>query len=250
MLKVAVSGVCGRMGGLIIQNVLSDDHMEFVAAFDMVNIGTEVEGVNISDPQNMVNVLKNVKPDVLIDFTLADSSFENVKKAAASGVNIVVGTTGFSDEQMDEMLRAIEGNVAAVISPNFSIGVNVLWKMIKETSSYLEGYDIEIIEAHHRHKKDAPSGTAIYAAKLLGDKFVHGRDGICPRGDEIGIHSVRGGDIVADITVLFAGDGERFEISHQAHSRQAFASGAILAAKWVISAGKGVHSMGEVLGFK
>ena len=250
MIQVAVSGACGRMGSLIIQNVLSEDDMEFVAAFDVVNQGTEIEGVKISDPENMVKVLKDLKPDVLIDFTLADSSFENVKKAAESGVNLVVGTTGFSDEQRDIMAKAIEDNVAAVISPNFSIGVNVLWEMIKEASSYLEGYDIEILEAHHRHKKDAPSGTAIHAAKLLGNKFVHGRSGICPRGDEIGIHSIRGGDIVADITVLFAGDGERFEIAHQAHSRQAFASGAILAAKWVISAKKGIHSMGEVLGLE
>lgn len=248
-MRVAVSGACGRMGALIIQNIMESSDMELVAAFDVVKIGSEVEGVGVSDPQDMQEVLEEASPDVLIDFTLADSAFENVKKAASKGVNLIVGTTGFSEEQIDEMNKAIEGNVAAVISPNFSIGVNVFWKMIEDAKSYLKDYDIEIIEAHHRHKKDAPSGTALHAARILGDKFVYGREGVSPRGDEIGIHSVRGGDIVGDHTVLFAGEGERFEITHRAHSRQSFATGAIKAARWVVSAGNGVHSMSEVLGF-
>jgi len=248
-MKIAVTGACGRMGDWIIQNVSSSEDMVLVAAFDVVNIGTSIGDVVVSDPKEMRGVLKETKSDILIDFTSADSSLENIKTAVECGTNIVVGSTGFSDEQRREMGAVIGEKISAVISPNFSIGVNVFWKVIKEAQKYLEDYDIEIIEIHHKHKKDAPSGTAVYAAELLGDKFVHGRSGICPRNEgEIGVHSVRGGDVVGDHTLLFAGEGERLEIIHRAHSRQAFASGAIKAARWAMGATKGVHSFDEVLG--
>ena len=217
MIQVAVSGACGRMGTLIIQNVLSDENMELVACFDVKNVGDDCHGIKISDPARMEDVLKNSKADVLIDFTLADPSFENIKKAALAKVNLVVGTTGFSKEQHAKMDKIISKNVAAVISPNFSVGVNVFWNLIKEGEKYLKDYDVEIVEVHHRHKKDAPSGTALRAAEAFDRDIV--------------MHSLRCGDIVGDHTVLFAKDGERLEITHRAHSRQAFASGAILAAK-------------------
>ncbi|MDL5502021.1 MAG: 4-hydroxy-tetrahydrodipicolinate reductase, partial [Candidatus Methanoperedens sp.] len=138
---------------------------------------------------------------------------------------------------------------------NFSIGVNVFWGLLAEAAKRLDDYDIEIIEAHHNQKKDAPSGTAMKAAEVIsntlgGKELVYGRHGIAPRHKEIGIHAVRGGDIVGDHTVLFAGDGERIEIKHQAHSRQAFAKGAVTAALWVSKAQPGIYEMADVLGIK
>jgi 4-hydroxy-tetrahydrodipicolinate reductase len=181
---------------------------------------------------------------------------KNVIAGAGKKVNLVVGTTGFTPEQKALMEKAIKENgVAAVISPNFSIGVNVFWGLLAEAAKSLSDYDIEIIEAHHNQKKDAPSGTAVKAAEVIsktlgGKELVYGRHGLSPRKQEIGIHAVRGGDIVGDHTVLFAGDGERIEIKHQAHSRQAFAKGAVKAAVWVSSAPPGVYEMADVLGIK
>jgi 4-hydroxy-tetrahydrodipicolinate reductase len=170
-------------------------------------------------------------------------------------VNLVVGTTGFSPDQQSRIKKAVEGKVAAVISPNFMMGVNVFWKLIYEAALVLKDYDIEVIEAHHNQKKDAPSGTALAAVdalkKALGEvEVVHGREGVRLRGKEIGVHAIRGGDIVGDHTVLFAGPGERLEIKHQAHSRSAFASGAVQAARWVVDKEPGIYSMADVLASK
>jgi len=197
-------------------------------------------------------VLKLKRPDVLIDFTTASAAVGTVCGAADMGVNLVVGTTGFSEGQLDQMKKAIDGHVAAVISPNFMIGVNVFWRLLAEAAATLKDYDIEVIEAHHNQKKDAPSGTALAAVDVLKNatgitQVVYGRKGIALRGKEIGVHAVRGGDIVGDHTVLFAGPGERLEIKHQAHSRSAFASGAVRAARWVVKANPGVYSMSDVL---
>jgi 4-hydroxy-tetrahydrodipicolinate reductase len=190
---------------------------------------------------------------VLIDFTIASAAVENVRTAAEMGIDLVVGTTGFSPEQLARMSGAINGRVAAVITPNFSVGVNLFWKIVAEAASALKDYDIEIIEAHHNQKKDAPSGTALATVdaikSALGNvEVVYGREGIRLRGKEIGVHAVRAGDIVGDHTVLFAGPGERLEIKHQAHSRTAFASGAVRAACWVAGQEPGIYSMADVLG--
>lgn len=253
MTKVAVTGALGRMGTLIIQEVARSGDMELVAGLDVAGIGKPLLGeAAVLDARGLKGVLALTKPDVLIDFTAAPASTENVCIAAEMGVDLVVGTTGFSSDQLARMRNAIDGRVAAVISPNFSIGVNVFWKLIAIAAEALNGYDIEVIEAHHNQKKDAPSGTAVAAVevlkKALGDvEVVHGREGIRLRGKEIGVHAVRAGDIVGDHTVLFAGPGERLEIRHQAHSRTAFASGAVRAARWVAKAEPGVHSMADVL---
>lgn len=239
MIRVAVAGASGRMGKLIIQNVASADDMKLVAAFDVKGIGTDVGDVRISDVKDIHRVLTETVPGVLVDFTIAHAAVENVKSAAKHDVNIVVGTTGFTQEQHAEMEEAIDKKVAAVISPNFSVGVNVFWKIVTEAAGHLSDCDIEIVEAHHRHKKDAPSGTAIKTAKLIGKALG---------GVEIPIHSIRSGDIVGDHTVLYAGDGERMEIKHQAHSRQAFASGVMRGIRWVVNAKKGIYSMDDVLG--
>ncbi|MDD3421532.1 MAG: 4-hydroxy-tetrahydrodipicolinate reductase [Methanocellales archaeon] len=253
MIKVAVTGACGRMGSLITKNVLEEDGMELVAAFDVRDVGSDVGGVKVSDAKYVDEVLTKKNPDVLVDFTTASGAVENVISAAEHGVNLVIGTTGFTPRQQAQMERAIDERVAAVISPNFSVGVNVFWKIIGEAAKHLENYDVEIVETHHRHKKDAPSGTATRAAKIISDalggkKTIYGREGVCPREDEIGVHAVRGGDIVGDHLVLFAGDGERMEIIHRAHSRQAFASGVLRAIRWVVNSKKGIHSMEDVLG--
>lgn len=262
MIRAAVTGACGRMGTLIIQNILSSGGMELSAAFDITNIGLDVGeatgsgrlGVPVSDPGDMETVIKETNTQVVIDFTIAAAAAGNVVSAANAGANLVVGTTGFSEEQLAGMHKAIEDNeVSAVISPNFAVGVNIFWELLKEAAGYLDGFDVEIIEAHHNKKKDAPSGTAVKAAQVVnevlgGREYVYGRQGLAPRGDEIGIHAVRGGDVVGDHTVMFFGDGERIEVKHQAHSRQAFAGGAVRAALWVMEQGAGVYGMADVLG--
>lgn len=264
MIKTAVAGACGQMGGLIIENILRSKDMELAAAIDVTNIGKDIGeviragklDVPVTDAKDIEKILRDSKPDVLIDFTIAQAAVKNVIASAHNKVNIVVGTTGFTEEQRSLMDGSIyEHGISAVISPNFSIGVNVFWGLLVEAAKKLDEYDIEIIEAHHNRKKDAPSGTAVKAAQVIsntlgGKDLIYGRRGLAPRGREIGIHAVRGGDIVGDHTVLFAGDGERIEIKHQAHSRQAFAKGAVKAAKWVSSAKSGIYEMADVLGIK
>ncbi len=262
MIKIAVTGACGRMGGLIIENVLKSKDLKLVSAIDVTSIGKDIGevmrvgklNVVVEDANQIEAALERAKPDVLIDFTIASAAVKNVLAGARKKVALVVGTTGFTQEQRSLMENAIkDNNVAAVISPNFSIGVNVFWGLLAEAAKRLGDYDVEIIEAHHNQKKDAPSGTAMKAAEVIsktlgGREFVYGRHGISPRQKEIGIHAVRGGDIVGDHTVLFAGDGERIEIKHQAHSRQAFARGAVRAAAWVSTAKPGIYEMADVLG--
>ncbi len=250
--KVAIAGINGRMGQMITDTLLAQPDMALVAGFDLQG-GRKVDKITVSPASDMGSVLKAAKPDVLIDFTIASATVQNVKTAAASGVNLVIGTTGFDDAQKAEIKKAIEtGKVAAIMSPNYSVGVQVFLKLLREAAKRLDDCDIEIIEAHHNKKKDAPSGTALKAADVIASalpvkpKYVHGREGVALRAKEIGIHAVRGGDIVGDHTVLFACDGERIEVKHQAHSRQAFASGAVKAAKWIASQKPGLYSMDDM----
>ncbi len=246
------------MGTLVIQEASRIEGMELVAGLDAVGAGKPLPGgVLVKDASQLEQVLKETRPDVLIDFTIAKAAVENVCTAASLGVDLVVGTTGISSEQHSQMREAIEGNVAAVITPNFSVGVNLFWKLVADAAAALKGYDfdIEIIEAHHNQKKDAPSGTALATLEAIrrarGEsdlpEVVYGRNGIMPRGKEIGVHAVRAGDIVGDHTVLLAGSGERLEIRHQAHSRAAFASGAVRAASWVAGRKPGIYGMADVL---
>ncbi len=261
--RVALVGACGRMGTQIVRRVLATEGMTISAAFDLVNIGKdigEVVGVGaidvpVSDSKDLAQVLTDSKTDVLIDFTIAPATAANAPVAAAAGVNLIIGTTGLTAEQKTAITDAvIKNNVAAVISTNYSIGVGVFNKLIRAAAQYLgNDYDVEIIEAHHNQKKDAPSGTAMTAAEIIseamgGKEFAYGREGVCPRGKEIGIHAVRGGDIVGDHTVMFIGNSERIEIRHQAHSREIFVGGAVMAAGWVVSQKKGVvYEMADVL---
>ncbi|KQM10196.1 4-hydroxy-tetrahydrodipicolinate reductase [Methanomassiliicoccales archaeon RumEn M2] len=261
--RVALVGACGKMGSLIIRRLLATDGVALSAAFDLVNIGKDVGevigagklNVLVSDSKDLSSVLKETRTDVLIDFTIAPATAVNAPVAAAAGVNLIIGTTGLTAEQRTNITEAvIKNNVSAVISSNYSIGVGVFFKLIRDAARYLgNDYDVEIIEAHHNQKKDAPSGTAMTAAEIIskemgGKDFVFGREGLCPRGKEIGIHAVRGGDIVGDHTVMFIGNSERIELRHQAHSREIFVGGAVMAAKWVVSQKKGVvYEMSDVL---
>ncbi|MDK2892157.1 4-hydroxy-tetrahydrodipicolinate reductase [Methanohalophilus sp.] len=263
MIKVGVLGAAGRMGGLIIQNIVKNGNLQLVSAFDLTKIGADAGevaqagnlGVPISDINDLGTILNDTKTDVLIDFTIADATAANAPIAASCGVNLVIGTTGLNPEQQEIVKGSItENNISAVIAPNYAVGVNVFFRIIREAAKYLADNDIEIIEVHHNQKQDAPSGTALKAAEVIAEElnkteFVYGRHGKAPRGDEIGIHAVRGGDIAGDHTVLFAGDGERIEIKHQAHTRQAFAAGAVKAAEWISSKEPGIYSIEDILGF-
>lgn len=253
MTRIAITGAFGRMGALIIQEAAKIKDMRLVAGLDVAGIGNALPGgIIVRDATELEAALKECNADVLIDFTIANAAVNNVCTAASLGIDLVVGTTGFSEQQHSQMKKAIEGHVAAVITPNFSLGVNIFWKLVADAAAALKDYDIEIIEAHHNQKKDAPSGTALATVqaikRALGEKeIVYGRKGVMPRGREIGVHAVRGGDIVGDHTVLFAGSGERLEIKHQAHSRTSFASGAVRAAEWVVGKEPGIYSMADVL---
>lgn len=254
MIKFAVAGALGRMGTLVIQEAAKAGDLQLVAGFDVAGAGKVLPGgVLVSDASQLKSTLASSKAVVLIDFTVASAAVETVCSAADMGIDLVVGTTGFSPDQLSRMKAAIDGRVSAVITPNFSVGVNLFWRLVAEAATALRDYDIEIIEAHHNQKKDAPSGTALATVEAiknaLGDiEVVHGREGLRQRGKEIGVHAVRAGDIVGDHTVLFAGAGERLEIKHQAHSRTAFASGAVRAARWVVDKEPGIYSMADVLG--
>lgn len=273
MIKVAVTGATGRMGSKIIKNILQQEDMELVAAIEASNtpfagrdvgevIGTGTLEIEITPSDELYQVLDDTKPDVLVDFTIASAAVETIKVASEAGVNLVVGTTGFSEEQLKWIRRIIEqNNVKAVIAPNMAVGVNVFFKILKDLAPILADYDIEIIEAHHKHKKDAPSGTAVRAYEIMATELgrdtskvgVYGREGLVGErtSDEIGLHAVRGGDIVGDHTVLFAGEGERLEIIHRANNRQAFVNGIMKAIRYVLTGPEGkISDMGDVLGLK
>jgi 4-hydroxy-tetrahydrodipicolinate reductase len=273
MIKVAVTGAAGRMGSGIIKKITEQDDMKVVAAIEMPNTpleGNDVGiqagigeiGVKITGSENLEQTLKESRPDVLVDFTIAPAAVETIKTATACGVNIVVGTTGFTEEQMASNIKNVEdNNVGAVISSNMAIGVNVFFNTLKKLAPLLYDFDIEIIEAHHNQKKDAPSGTAMTAFEVIAEELnrdteevgVYGRQGLVGKrtADEIGVHAIRGGDIVGDHIVMFVGDGERLEVKHQAHTREVFIAGVIRAIRYVPTAKKGIVSgMNDVLGLE
>ncbi len=265
-MKIAVAGACGKMGSRIVRRA-SLEGMQVVALFereDHPGIGKNAKeiigidmGLKISGAESIEEVLKKTGADVFVDFTRVDAARKNIEKAANANVDMVIGTTGFIDEDMkrfEELSR--EKNFAMVVSPNMAVGVNLLFKISSILSKSLKGYDIEIVEMHHREKLDAPSGTAKKIAEIIAESLGKGRESIrFGRGQEYGkrddciyIHALRGGDIFGDHTVIFAGNGERIEITHRATSRDAFVSGVIRAIRWVKNAKKGkVYSMFDVL---
>lgn len=253
MIKVAVCGALGRMGTIVGRVVNESGTCRIVGGIDLKE-GTYY-GTKVITTNQMESFLSEQDPDVIIDFTVAAAAVENVKKAARSGAAIVVGTTGFTPAQREEMRKAIEGHVPAVISSNFSVGVNIFWQLIREAARHLGEYDIEVMEAHHRYKKDAPSGTAKTILEILEKevgvrKNLYGREGMCERGQEIGVHVVRAGDIVGEHSVLFAGNYECIELSHRAYDRAVFARGALKATEWIVGKPPKIFAMADVLGLK
>ncbi|MDD1703287.1 MAG: 4-hydroxy-tetrahydrodipicolinate reductase [Methanoregula sp.] len=251
MVKVVICGALGRMGQTLGRMVKESGDLELAGGIDL-HAGTFF-GAEIVETKDMEAFLARTKPDVLIDFTIAAAAVQNVTLAARHNVALIVGTTGFTPEQRALMAQAIEGHVPAVISSNFSVGVNIFWELVRDAAKLLGDYDIEVIEAHHRNKKDAPSGTAKTILQILDEeagsrKKLYGREGMLERGNEIGVHVIRGGDIVGDHTVMFSKNFETIELTHRAYDRSVFASGALRAARWVAGRKPGIYGMNDVLG--
>lgn len=265
--RLAICGAAGRMGRTILEVCRDDDDTTVTAAIEHAdspalgrdageiagigNLGIEI----VSDVAAVTD-----RFDVLVDFTLAQAVVENVGKCRAAGRKMVIGTTGMDDAQTTA-IRAASDDIAIVFAPNMSIGVNLCFKLVELAAQAIgAGTDIEIIEAHHNQKKDAPSGTAVRMGEIiagvlgrnLAEHAVYGREGHTGIRDPqtIGFETIRGGDIVGEHTVMFAGAGERVEIVHRATSRKTFAGGAVLAAKWLMSREKGLFDMQDVLGLR
>ena len=266
MLKVVIAGCSGRMGHALLEGVFADAELALHGALDRADspqIGLDAgeqfgkkSGVLIS--HDVDAALKGA--DVLVDFTRPEPSLVYLAACQKAGVNMVIGTTGFTSEQKD-IIAKVAKDISVVFAPNMSVGVTLLINLVQAAAKVLsEGYDIEVIEAHHRHKVDAPSGTALRlgeaAASALGRNLeecaIYGREGVTGERDPstIGFATVRGGDVVGDHTVLFAGIGERVELTHKASSRATFALGALRAGKFMQDKNSGLFDMQDVLGLK
>lgn len=266
MIKVVIAGSSGRMGQALLEGIFADQALQLHGAIDRADsprIGRDagepfgrVTGVKIcADVQATL-----AGADVFIDFTRPEASMEYLALCEKAGVKLVIGTTGFTSEQKNQITKTAE-KVSVVFAPNMSVGVTLLINLVQAAAKVLaDGYDVEIIEAHHRHKVDAPSGTALRlgeaAASALGRNLqecaIYGREGVTGERDAktIGFATVRGGDVVGDHTVLFAGTGERVELTHKASSRATFALGALRAAKFLGDMKTGLFDMQDVLGLK
>ncbi len=258
MIDVAVAGATGKLGSMVCSLVQEQKDMRLVGAVVSAEggkAGRELyPGVMAVGPDGLEELCRRCT--VLVDVTSASAAERNVPLAVAAGANVIVGTTGISPEFMERLRSAVrEKGTSALVTPNFSIGVNVFWKACQTLARALPDYEVEILELHHDKKKDAPSGTAVRAAQLISqetgvDRMVYGRQGqVGARGREIGIHAIRAGDIVGEHTVIFAGNRERIELTHRAHSRMAFAEGCVAAIRYVAPLKDGaVHDMEEALG--
>lgn len=267
MTKVIIAGVAGRMGKRIA--ALVNDHKDLHVAGGFELPGNPSVGMDIGDSAGIghlgVAISDDIhkiidQGDVIIDFTFHEATMPLARVAAQYKKAMVIGTTGLTQENLAE-LKELSSNFPCVQSPNMAVGVNVLFKAAAKIASVLgDAYDIEIVEAHHRMKKDAPSGTALKLGEVVAEAVnrkletvgVYSRHGmIGARTDqEIGIQTIRAGDIVGEHTVYFAGAGERIEITHRAHSRDNFAKGAAVAAAWVTSQRNGLYTMFDVLGLQ
>lgn len=249
----------------IIANILAREDLELVGALEMPKdsavgrdaglvAGVEECGVPIS------GTLEEVIPkaDVLIDFTAPETTLPHLELVARAGKAAVIGSTGHSKEEL-QTIQSLASKLPFVMAPNMSVGVNLLWKLVADAAKRLgDQYDVEVVEAHHRLKKDAPSGTAMKTAEVLAEALgrelskdaVYHREGMigARKSNEIGIQTIRGGDVVGDHTVFFLGQGERLEVTHRATSRDTFALGAIRAAEWVKGKPNGFYTMSDVLG--
>ena len=265
-IKIVIAGSGGRMGRALLEGTMQADDLQLHAALE--HAGSALLGRDAGELCGAacgVGVGSDVAAalqgaDVMIDFTRPEGTLHHLDLCTRMGVNMVIGTTGFNAQQKAQLGVAAQ-HIGIVFAPNMSVGVNLTFKLLEIAARVLsQGYDIEIIEAHHRHKVDAPSGTALgmgeVVARALGRDLaqcaVYGREGVTGERDPstIGFATVRGGDIVGDHTVLFAGTGERVEITHKASSRATFAQGALRAARFLQQNKPGLYDMQDVLGLK
>ncbi len=265
-MRIAVAGASGRMGRMLIETVLATPGAQLAGAIDIAGspaIGRDAgealgQTTGVLVTHDIAAALSAA--DILIDFTRPEGTLAHLAVAMRAGVRMVIGTTGF-DEAGKAALAQAARTIPIVASPNMSVGVNATFKLLDMAARILsQGYDIEIIEAHHRHKVDAPSGTALKMGEVvasalgreLADVAVYGRQGVTGERDpsSIGFAAIRGGDVVGDHTVLFAGLGERIEISHKAGSRHGYATGSLRACQWLMSREPGLYDMQDVLGLR
>ncbi len=267
MINVSVAGVAGRMGGRIAALCLENPEIKLTGAFEREGheaVGKDIGSVigsgiiNMPTSESITDTIESA--DTVIDFTTVESTLQNIKECVDKGKSIVIGTTGLIDKQM-HTIKGFSRDIPIVYAPNMSVGINLLLKVIRDiTKTIGNDYDIEIIEAHHRLKKDAPSGTAVKFSRIIAETLnrdldkvaVYTRKGLIGERahNEIGIQTIRAGDIVGEHTVMFGGLGERIEITHKASSRDTFARGAIKAALWLKDKSAGLYDMQDVLGLK
>jgi 4-hydroxy-tetrahydrodipicolinate reductase len=266
MMKIAVAGAAGRMGKMLIDAIQQSGDMQLSGALEVASspaLGKDAGETlgfttNVAVTADIDQALEGA--DALIDFTRPEATLGNLAYCATRGIKVVIGTTGFSDDQKSQIAQAAT-KTSVMFAPNMSIGVNVTFKLLEVAAKILSsGYDIEVIEAHHRHKVDAPSGTALkmgeIVAKALGRDLkevgVFAREGVTGERDpsSIGFATIRGGDIVGDHTVLFAGTGERIEITHRSSSRANYAVGSVRACRFLATHKTGLFDMQDVLGLK
>ena len=262
--RVCVAGASGRMGQMLVEAVRGSGDCQLTGALDIdgspmlgqdaAGFAGQASGVLIT--ADLAQGLRGSQ--ALIDFTRPEGTLAHLRECVKHGVNAVIGTTGFSDLQKAEIAEAAK-SIAIVMAPNMSVGVNVTLKLLEMAAKAMAtGYDIEIIEAHHRHKVDAPSGTALKMGEVIADALgrdlkdcaVYAREGVTGERDpsSIGFATIRGGDIVGDHTVLFAGTGERIEISHKSSSRATYAQGSLRAVRFLADKKTGLFNMFDVLG--
>ena len=267
MTRIAITGAAGRMGRVLIEAVaadenaqlgatvvLADDPMAGIDAGALAGLGKEMGVKTATSLEAVVDDF-----DVLIDFTAPQATMANVELCRSHGKNIVIGTTGLTDEQKVRLQQA-GGDMGIVFAPNYSVGVNLCLNLLRMASKVMgDDSDIEVIEMHHKHKVDAPSGTALRMGEVVAETMGwdlnevaccgrEGQTGARPH-KQIGFETIRGGDVVGDHTVMFAAEGERVEITHKAQSRMTFAKGAVRSAKWVCEQPHGLYDMSDVLGF-
>lgn len=265
MVRIAITGVTGRMGKSLVRAAFEDEHIECVAAVARsgnVSLGMDagehagIENIGVTVSQSLQQYIAST--EIVIDFTLPDPCIHNLRICEQSNRAIVIGTTGFSPQQRQQ-IETIAQQIPVVLAPNMSVGVNLSFKLLEIAAKVLgDSVDVEIIEAHHRHKLDAPSGTALRMGEVvagvlgrnLDTQAVWGRHGKMDerKRDEIGFSVIRAGDIVGEHTVMFADEGERIEITHKASSRMTFATGAMRAALWLANKPAGLYDMQDVLG--
>jgi 4-hydroxy-tetrahydrodipicolinate reductase len=263
-IRICIAGACGRMGQRLLTLAAADETFVITGALeraDHPSVGKDISAtIGLKAPLAVTSDVTEcfANCDVMTDFTTPESTLVHLEAAGNAQKAMVIGTTGLTGEQSAK-LQDMATRIPAVVAANMSLGVNALFALTDSAAQMLgEDFDLEIVEAHHRLKKDAPSGTARRLAEILAerrglkDSLRHGREGIVgvrPE-DEIGVHAVRGGDIVGEHTVLFAGMGERIELTHRAHSRDTFVRGALVAAKFIVKQKPGIYNMQQVLGLK